>query len=185
MINLFISLSLIGSAAFPPSNALDTNFSLLMSDPQQALAPLVQADQEAAAMLHHRLTGYATLRNFYKLRDETFDLKETQDHSLQTGERTMKAFTALLAIINSAANKISGGLYDETTEAVVPLNGLIVLLGEAIIFVNREFISTFVPQTSNQTVILANFRLARIHKNSTSPRLYISDESGRKSPGSS
>ena len=141
MLNLFVSLSLLGSTAVPPLTSLDPNFHSLIADPQPALAPLVEADREAAVMLHTNLAGYASLRRFYDLRDEEVNLKEGQKPSMQPKERTTTIVTALLAVVNSAADTISGGLYEESREAVVPVEGLTVLLGEAMMFVNRKCIS--------------------------------------------
>ena len=183
MVDLFISLSLIASAAFPPSNALDPTFSSLISDPQQALAHLVQADREAAAMLHQRLAGYAALRNFYELRDEDLELKRTQSSSVQDVGWKIKAFKALLAVIDSAADRIAGGLYDKTTKSVVPLDGLMVLLGESMPFIDRMLIFTSFHQGQHPIIIHANFRFTRCQIFSISSRLYVLDESGRKSPG--
>ena len=140
MLNLFISLSLAVSAAFPPSTSLDPTFHSLIADPKQILSPLIEVDREAAITLHTYLAGYASLRKFYDLRDEEANLNEGQKPTMRPTDRTNAAITALLAVMNSAADSISGGLYDETRGAIVPVEGLTVLLGEAMIFVNRECI---------------------------------------------
>lgn len=84
------------------------------------------------------LTGYASLRKFYDLRDEGVNLKEGEKPSLRPFARKKAATTALLAVINSAANNIHGGLYDPESEAIVQVDGLLTLLGEALPFVNRK-----------------------------------------------
>lgn len=45
---------------------------------------------------------------------------------------------ALLAVIDSAADSIHGGLYDEQRGSVVQVDGLLALLGEALVFVDRS-----------------------------------------------
>ena len=94
-------------------------------------------DPKAAEMLHTYLTGYATLRKFYDLRDEGINLKEGQKPTARPNVRKTAAATALLAVINSAADNIHGGLFDENRASVVQVDGLLSLLGEALVFVNR------------------------------------------------
>lgn len=66
------------------------------------------------------------------------NLKEGQKPSLRPIARKRAAATALLAVINSAADNIHGGLYDKERASVVPVDGLLALLGEALLFVNRK-----------------------------------------------
>ena len=94
-------------------------------------------DPKAAEMLHTYLTGYATLRKFYDLRDEEINLEKGQKPTMRPNARKIAAATALLAVINSAADNIHGGLYDESRASVVQVDGLLSLLGEALVFVNR------------------------------------------------
>ena len=95
-------------------------------------------DPKAAEMLHTYLTGYATLRKFYDLRDEDVNTKEGQKPTTTTPHlRKTAAAPALLAVINSAADNIHGGLYDEKRGSIVQVDGLLSLLGEALVFVNR------------------------------------------------
>ena len=96
-------------------------------------------DPKAAEMLHTYLTGYATLRKFYDLRDEEIDLEVGQKPIARPNARKVAAATALLAVINSAADNIHGGLFDENRGSVVQVDGLLSLLGEALIFVNRMY----------------------------------------------
>lgn len=96
-------------------------------------------DPKAAEMLHTYLTGYATLRKFYDLRDEEIDLEVGQKPAARPNARKVAAATALLAVINSAADNIHGGLFDENRGSVVQVDGLLSLLGEALIFVNRMY----------------------------------------------
>ena len=96
-------------------------------------------DPKAAEMLHTYLTGYATLRKFYDLRDEEINLEEGQKPMARPNARKIVAATALLAVISSAADNIQGGLYDENRGSVVQIDGLLSLLGEALVFVNRTY----------------------------------------------
>ncbi|KAL9132204.1 MAG: hypothetical protein Q9217_000008 [Psora testacea] len=138
MLDLLISLSLVQSIAFPPLSSVDANLHSLISSPKRTLAQLAILDGEAAAMLFTNLTGYATLREFYHLRDEEVNLKEGQRPALKPKARKRAASTALLAVISSAADNISGGLYDESRRAVIRVDGLLALLGEAMMLVNQQ-----------------------------------------------
>jgi hypothetical protein len=89
-------------------------------------------DGEAAELLHKMLSGYATLRKFYTLRDE-----ELVSKSKRTVARKQEAAAALLAVISSSDDNITGGLYDEGRGAVVSVDFLLALLGEAMVFVNQ------------------------------------------------
>ena len=93
---------------------------------------------KAAELLRTFLTGYATLRRFYDLRDEEVRLKDNKKPLMRSHARKTAAATALIAIINSAADNIHGGLYDEKRGAIVQVDGLLALLGEAMLFVNQS-----------------------------------------------
>lgn len=106
-------------------------------------------------MLHRYLTGYATLRRFYDLRDEEMNLKEGEKPKLRPIARKKAAADCLLAVINSAADNIHGGLYDESRGSIVQVDGLLTLLGEALIFVDRT--SLFLSlSTQSKTYIYSN-----------------------------
>ena len=60
--------------------------------------------------------------------------------------RKQEAAAALLAVINSSDDNITGGLYDEARGAVVSVDFLLALLGEAMVFVNRPGSSITVSQ---------------------------------------
>lgn len=96
-------------------------------------------DPKAAELLHTYLTGYATLRRFYDLRDEDINLAVDQKTTARAKARKIAAATALLAVINSAADNIHGGLFDENRGSVLQVDGLLSLLGEALVFVNRTY----------------------------------------------
>ena len=137
VLDLLISLSLVQSIAFPPSSALDQNLRALLFTPEQSVGQLALMDPKAAEMLHTYLTGYATLRKFYDLRDEEINSETDQNPRARTKARKTAAATALLAVINSAADNIQGGLFDENRGSVVQVDGLLSLLGEALVFINR------------------------------------------------
>lgn len=135
--DLLISLSLIHSVAYPPAADLDDYLRRLISSPKDTLVELSQIDFEAAQMLHKLLSGYATLRKFYDLRDEESKHVESEQPKAQSVATKLEAATALVAVIRSADDNIHGGLYDESRGAVVSVDFLLVLLGEAMVFVNQ------------------------------------------------
>ena len=149
MLDLLISLSLAQSAAFPPLSLLDPNLYSLLFNPEQAFAQLAILDREAAKTLHKYLAGYATLRKFYDLRDEEINLEQGQKPALLPVARKRAATVALLAVISSAAESLSGGLYDESRGAVVQVDGLLALLGEAMMFVDRPTGLLSLPQCTS------------------------------------
>ena len=132
-----ISLSLVQSIAYPALPALDPNLFALIFTPGHSLEQLALTDSKAAEMLHTYLTGYATLRKFYDLRDEVAPTEDDEQPRMGLIARKNGAATALIAVINSAADNIHGGLYDEDRGAIVQVDGLLALLGEAMIFINR------------------------------------------------
>jgi hypothetical protein len=109
----------------PPTSNLDTHLASLLSPERAALVDLAGLDPEAAALLGRHLSGYALLRRFYTTRDEA---------NAASGSLTRKrqAATTLLSIIESASDCIRGGLFDPEVESVVPVEGLLMLLGEAL-----------------------------------------------------
>ena len=137
--DLLISLSVVHSMAFPPLASLDDRLKGLISQPEVSLGLVAYHDQEAARILHLYLTGYATLRKFYDFRDEEHNLEQGEKPQLRPLARKKAAATALVAVISSAADNIFGGLHDESRDAVVHIDGLLALLGEAMVFVNRTF----------------------------------------------
>jgi len=151
VLDLLVSLCLVQSTAIPPTASLDKNLRALVETPQSSLKKLELLDTEAAATLHRYLTGYATLRRFYDLRDEEVNA-QGGEKPRGASQRKKEAAKALIAVINSAADNIHGGLYDETRDSVVHVDGLLALLGEATVFVNRKFpppLSFPQPTTSN------------------------------------
>jgi homoaconitase len=91
-------------------------------------------DLEAAQLLGRMLSGYATLRKFYELRDEQ---KPQEISSAKAQALKKQAAVALIAVVSSSDDNIRGGLYDETRDAVVSEDFLLALLGEATVFINQ------------------------------------------------
>lgn len=138
VLDLLISLSLVESKALPPLNSLDDNLRALVQRPKESLAALANLDSNAAQLLHAQLTGYASLRRFYDLRDEEEPTHSNGTIDLLPMARRKAALKTLIAVINSAADNIHGGLYDPDRDAVVPVDGLLALLGEAVVFVDQS-----------------------------------------------
>lgn len=98
-----------------------------------------------------QLSGYATLRRFYDLRDAD-TVKDAAEADVQDDveaaarkpgmlrplARKREAARALMAVIESAADSIHGGLYDPENESVVQVDALMALLCEALPLMNRE-----------------------------------------------
>ncbi|KAL8996378.1 MAG: hypothetical protein Q9169_004101 [Polycauliona sp. 2 TL-2023] len=137
VLDLLISLSLVESKAVPPSSTLDENLRALLETPNESLAVLRNIDPDAAQLIHHSLTGYATLRRFYDLRDADTSTDRDRVGGLRPTACRQAAVSTLIAVMNSAADNIHGGLYDEERGSVVPIDGLLTILGEALVFVNQ------------------------------------------------
>jgi hypothetical protein len=118
----------------------------LVSSPKEALSEMSKMDLEAAELLHRMLSGYATLRRFYTLRDEEVLLPRGRKPKLSGKTRKREAAAALLAVIMSSDDNIRGGLYDEERDAVVSVDFLLALLGEAMVFVNQPSSGLTAPQ---------------------------------------
>lgn len=103
------------------------------------MTKLADLDPEAAGLLSKHLSGYATIRKFFDLRDEEVLLKTNERPAHRSMARKRAAANALMVVIASAASSIRGGLYDPETETVVQVDVLLPLLGEALVFVNRKF----------------------------------------------
>ncbi|KAL8825481.1 MAG: hypothetical protein Q9191_004393, partial [Dirinaria sp. TL-2023a] len=137
ILDLLVSMSLVRSMAYPPRGDLDDNLRALVDEPKDSLLQLGRMDKVAASTLHMYLTGYATLRKFYDLRDADVNLSDTGKPTAGSSwTRRKEAAKALIAVINSAADNIHGGLYDESRASIVHVDGLLALLGEATVFVN-------------------------------------------------
>jgi len=128
-LGLLASLCLIHSSAYPAPADLDPQLASLLSGPRTALVALARTDADAANLLASHLSGYATLRRFYQLRDQGQGSVDAQE-SLRPLARAREAAKALLAVLASASDCIRGGLYDPDTESVLPVDGVLALLGE-------------------------------------------------------
>lgn len=138
VVDLLISYSLVQSRAYPATAELDEQLRSLMKEPKACLSSIAQVDEEAARILQFYLSGYATLRRFYEIRDEELELEEGQQPRYKPLARRRAAAQALAAVIGSAADNIYGGLYDPDRDSAVQVDGLLALLGEALAFVQRK-----------------------------------------------
>ncbi|KAJ4402117.1 hypothetical protein N0V91_007478 [Didymella pomorum] len=127
VLRVLVAHCLIKSSSYPPVADLDSSLRALITTPKQTLTKLANQDTEAARILSQHLSGYATIRKFYDLRDSP------SSSSLNVKRQ---AAAALLVIISSAASSIQGGLYDASTETVIAVDVLLPLLGEALVFLN-------------------------------------------------
>ncbi|TWU79179.1 hypothetical protein ED733_008894 [Metarhizium rileyi] len=135
ILDLLISYSLTQSTAFPAKNDLDDELNNLLCKRTETLEVRAKQDLEAAQLLGRMLSGYATLRKFYEIRDEQNlgEIPNTRAKAMQK-----QAAVALMAVISSSDDNIRGGLYDETRDAVVSEDFLLALLGEATVFINQN-----------------------------------------------
>ncbi|RAL58260.1 hypothetical protein DID88_002260 [Monilinia fructigena] len=113
-----------------------TTYNALISSPKNAINEMSSMDLEAAELVHTSLSGYATLRRFYSLRDQVL-LSPGSQPSLGAIARKSEAANALLALIISSGDSIRGGIYDEDRGTVIPVHYILSLLGEAMPFVNQ------------------------------------------------
>ena len=128
---------MIKSIAYPPLSDLDASLSSLISSPKPTLTKLAAQDTEAAAMLSQHLSGYATIRKFYDLRDQDVSSKPGETPTIRPMARKRAAAAALMVVVSSAASSIQGGLYDGAMETVIQVDVLLPLLGEALVFLNQ------------------------------------------------
>ncbi|AEO56052.1 hypothetical protein MYCTH_2059413 [Thermothelomyces thermophilus ATCC 42464] len=131
VMNLLTSYSLIQSTAFPPANDLDDYLYKLLNDRKNTLEQCASQDMEAAELLGKMLSGYASLRQFYDIRDN----EDALPHATPLSRRKQAA-TALISVIASSDDNIRGGLYDQTRDGIVSEDFLLALLGEALVFVS-------------------------------------------------
>lgn len=129
VLNGLMSISLTESTTYPPDNELDDKLRLILKERTTTLEQFAVQDLEAAELLGKMLSGYATLRKFYELRDGNGNSRSLT--------RRQQAATALSFVIASADDNIRGGLYDDTRDAVVSEDFILALLGEASVFVNQ------------------------------------------------
>lgn len=133
-ISLLTTLCVLQSAAIPARDGLDPQLASLLSSERTALVQLARVDPDAATLLGAQLSGYATVRRFYDLRDKN----SNASGPLRPLERIRKAANALLGAIESAADPIRGGLFDPEIESVVPVDVLLALLGEVLPLLGQQ-----------------------------------------------
>jgi hypothetical protein len=140
VLNLLISSCLVRSIAYPMVDELDSTLQSILYTPKTTLAKLSLLDHEAADMLSTHFSGYAMLRTFYDLRDQEITAQATGlKPALRPIARKKAAASALIAAITSAGDSIHGGLFDHSVDSVIPVDGLAVLLGEALCFISRKY----------------------------------------------
>ncbi|KAK2756103.1 hypothetical protein FQN54_005510 [Arachnomyces sp. PD_36] len=137
VLDLLISCSLVQSMAYPPTDDLDDDLRSLIHDPKTCLSAIASTDAEAAGMLQFYFSGYATLRRFYEIRDEELHLEKGQKPKYRPLARRRAAAEGLVAVIRSASDSIYGGLYDQDRDSAVQVDGLLALLGEALVFIDK------------------------------------------------
>jgi hypothetical protein len=160
VLNLLITHCLVNSISYPPESEMDERLKDLIQNPVSALEKLVILDVHASELLQTYLSGYATLRKFYDLRDQTGLAGVAKQNSLA---RKREAAAALVAVIASSEDNIHGGLYDEERGAVVAVDGLLALLGEALVLVDQPECLFTVPQVF--TLLKAIEDISTVHSN--------------------
>ncbi|KAF2401876.1 hypothetical protein EJ06DRAFT_491714 [Trichodelitschia bisporula] len=196
VLDILTSLCLVQSAAYPPQAELDPRLKAFISDPKQTITQLATADMQAAEQISRYLSGYATLRRFYDLRDEDIYSPSGPKSVNRVMARKKTAAAALIAVINSAGDSIKGGLYDETVDVVIEVDCLLVLLGEALPLLKgkpRAFTPTHIlsllravedletvgPRITSQCEEVLISTLANAHGSSApSPRSLLKSTSG-------
>ncbi len=143
MLNLLTSYSLVHSTAYPAEKDLDSDLKNLLRSRTETLERRAKQDLEAAQLLGRMLSGYATLRKFYELRDEYAAEDPSSSKALSLRKQ---AALALVAVISSSDDNIRGGLYDDTRDAVVSEDFLLALLGEATVFLGQKPCSVSLEQ---------------------------------------
>ena len=159
ILDLLISFCLVQSTAFPSNSDLDPDLRDLITNPTSTLKKMAMVDADAAEIVHTHLSGYATLRRFYDLRDQSL----TSDLPLHRIKA--QAAVALLTVIASSADNIHGGLYDAKRGSIVAVDGLLALLGEALPFLNNT------PRTLKMTQVFALLKAIEDVQTVT-PRVY-------------
>ena len=137
VMNLLISYSLLQSTAYPAPSELDDHLHRLLNERNATLKKLASQDLEAAELLGKMLSGYASLRQFYELRDGGGGSSGSDPSARTSHLRRRQAAAALTGVIASADDNIRGGLYDQTRDAIVSEDFLLVLLGEVAVFVSE------------------------------------------------
>lgn len=125
-------LSLTHSAQFPARDDSDSTIRSLVQSPRQTVAHFRTMDPFSAETLMTHTSGYATLSKFYEIRDAPV----TKDNP--PPQMRAQAAPILTALIESASDGIHGGLYDDSVESAVPVDALLLLLGETLPLMGGE-----------------------------------------------
>lgn len=134
---MLIAMCVVQSMAFPRASELDSTMRALLDSPIQTLARLDRTDHIAAGYLSVHVSGYAIVRKIYDLRDQGIIQQGAELERLRSNLRRKAMGTALVAAITSASDSIHGGLYDASVDSVVPIDVLLSLMGETLVFINR------------------------------------------------
>ncbi|KAF7189020.1 hypothetical protein HII31_09643 [Pseudocercospora fuligena] len=163
------SLCLLHSIAMPDHRLIDAKLSQLITKDRPALKQLGHIDLEAATLLSKHLSGYATLRRFYELRDQDFN-SEATTRAAGPLDRKRQAAASIFAVIKSASDCIPGGLFDQEAETVIPVDGLLALFGEALPLLGQSQRIFTQPQIFSLLAVLEDFIAApgRIRENAES-----------------
>ena len=138
VLDLLLSISLIRSDAFPPKSLLDSDLHSLIYERESSFEKLSALDRDAAAKLYGFMSGYASLRAFYDLRDSRLYSKSQERPAKSWHLRRTEAASKLCAVVISASDNIAGGLFDEHRQAAVQHDILLALLGEAMVLVKGK-----------------------------------------------
>lgn len=117
---------------------MDGHLASLLSTERTDLLNLATSDPEASTLLAGSMSGYGTLRRFYDLRDQELTSSPDGMAKLKPLERRREAAKALVGAIESASDCIRGGLFDPDVESVIPVDGLLVLLGEVLPLLDQQ-----------------------------------------------
>ncbi|KAL9053674.1 MAG: hypothetical protein Q9162_004625 [Coniocarpon cinnabarinum] len=137
ILDLLSSLSLVQSMAYPPADEMDESLLFLIQSPKQTMSRLAVLDPETSVSLIRHVSGYATVRKFYELRDQEYLEQHSTATSLRPLARKKEALANLINLVQSASDSIHGGLFDHSVDTALPTDCLPVLLGEAMPFVNH------------------------------------------------
>ncbi|PFH60291.1 hypothetical protein XA68_11174 [Ophiocordyceps unilateralis] len=136
VLNLLMAHSLVDSRAFPAEADMDDGLRDLLEKRTETLERRAKQDLEAAQLLGRMLSGYATLRKFYDIRDGKDVLGDGSSFKAVAAKR--QAARALATVIASADDNIRGGLFDPGRDAVVSEDYLLALLGESTALVDAD-----------------------------------------------
>ena len=148
-----MSLSLVQSIAYPPAKDLDDSMRNLVNTPKQTLARLAILDPGMQATLIRHISGYATVRKYYELRDLEVNKQNNSTTPLKPTARKKEALSSLVALIQSASDGIHGGLLDPSVDSAISVDGLLVLLAETLPFVNHP--KSLLTHTQTVTILKA------------------------------